>query len=80
MTLAFYSPQSDHPAREEATSLNNPSDGSEDQEEARDSADQSGEDFFFNDRTLVHSFIRKSLEERAFPKGLISSEQKCWRL
>lgn len=43
---ALYSLQSDHPAREDATSFNHPSDGSEDQEEARDSADQSGEDLF----------------------------------
>lgn len=42
LTTMFYL-QSDHPANEDATSLNHPSDGSEDQEEARD---QSGEDLF----------------------------------
>lgn len=45
VTVAFCSLQSDCPAREEATSLNNPSEGSEDQDEALDSADQGSEDF-----------------------------------
>lgn len=43
--FVFYHLQSDHTARDE-TPLNPPSDGSEDQEEARESADQSGEGLF----------------------------------
>lgn len=39
--------QIDHLATADATSLNHPSDGSEDQEETHDTADQSGEVFFF---------------------------------
>lgn len=49
----FYSHQSGHPSREE-TSFNNPSEGSEDQEEAHDSADQGGEHLFL---LILHLFI-----------------------
>lgn len=68
--------QTDHLATAEATSLNHPSDGSEDQEETHDAADQSGEDLLF----FLPSLCSMSLNERELHKCLISSEQKYRRL